>query len=111
VAHIAKNGKHGAEAYSKATSLIMQAIRRLAIRERVERRVIRGHKKPKRTPFLEGEPPFVRHFETMANQNDPFVRDFLDHPEIKGAEENITALLQPVKGSKVSRMKILIFLF
>jgi hypothetical protein len=83
------------ERFAQSTNLIMSALTRLANRERVER-TKKGARKPKRTPWLVGEPPFVRFFDALENAKDPF-SELLDHEQISANEESLKMLLDPKK--------------
>jgi hypothetical protein len=108
VAHIALNGDEDAEAYKQSTDLIMSAVNRLANRERVDR-TKKGLRKPKRTPYLVGEPPFVRFFDSTENEKDPF-STFLNHDQIRASEDAIMAYYRASnRNRKVSKTLLFVF--
>jgi hypothetical protein len=102
----AKNGVIHEDQFKQSAALIMQAVNRLANRERVERKVV-GLRRPKRGPYLVGDPPFMTFVETLKNEEDPFFKQLLNHPSIRGSMGKLQGLL---KGTtEVSRKFIISF--
>jgi hypothetical protein len=101
VSHVIASSTISAERYAQAASLVEQAVVRLANRERVER-TKKGPRNPKRTPYLVGNPPFVRFLDSIENKKDPFI-SFLDHEDIRGSEDAIKRILDPRKKNEVSK--------
>ena len=106
----AKNGVLHEDLFQQSATLIMQAVNRLANRERVERKVV-GSKRPKRGPYLVGDPPFMTFVETLRNEEDPFFKNLLNHPSVIGSMGKIQGMLKLKGTAQVSRKIIILFFF